>query len=186
MSITTRADGLILISAADTYTLPTAVGIDGDTYRIKNTGTATLATVNTTGGQTIDGAASVTILPSGCLIVTADAGNWVVTSSGPNPSLGGVGGMFEYENAVSMGIDQVNTYHPMWTSGVVTGTLDGWTFTAGLNGTFIGRRQCRRWAGHDQHDRPHTSGCRSSRRHHRRRRSPATGLPTRPSSSSRA
>ena len=54
----------------------------------------------------------------------------------PNPALGGVGGMFEYENAVSMGIDQVNTYHPMWTSGVVAGTLDGWTFLAGLDGTF--------------------------------------------------
>ena len=54
----------------------------------------------------------------------------------PNPALGGIGGMFEYENAISMGIDQVNTYHPMWTSGVVAGTLDGWTFLAGLDGTF--------------------------------------------------
>lgn len=52
------------------------------------------------------------------------------------PSIGGVGGMFEYQNAVSMGIDQVNTYHPFWTAGVVAGTLDGWTFTAGQSGTF--------------------------------------------------
>jgi len=44
--------------------------------------------------------------------------------------------MFEYENASSMGIDQVDTYHPMWTAGVVAGTLDGWTFTAGADGTF--------------------------------------------------
>lgn len=44
--------------------------------------------------------------------------------------------MFEYANAVAMGIDQANTYHPFWTSGVQAGTLDGWTFTAGQSGTF--------------------------------------------------
>ena len=44
--------------------------------------------------------------------------------------------MYEYQNAVPMGIDQVNTYHPMWTSGVVAGTLDGWTFLAGTSGNF--------------------------------------------------
>lgn len=54
----------------------------------------------------------------------------------PYPSIGGVAGMYEYANAVVMGIDQANTYHPFWTSGVVAGTLDGWTFTAGQSGTF--------------------------------------------------
>lgn len=54
----------------------------------------------------------------------------------PYPSTGGVGGMFEYLNAVSMGIDQINTYHPFWTAGVVAGTLDGWTFLTGADGTF--------------------------------------------------
>ena len=44
--------------------------------------------------------------------------------------------MFEYANAVAMGIDQINTYHPFWTAGVVAGTLDGWTFLAGTDGTF--------------------------------------------------
>ena len=29
----------------------------------------------------------------------------------PYPSKGGVGGMYEYENATVMGIDQVSTYH---------------------------------------------------------------------------
>jgi hypothetical protein len=51
-------------------------------------------------------------------------------------TISGVSGMFEYQNAVVMGIDQVNTYHPFWTAGVVAGSLDGWTFTAGLDGTF--------------------------------------------------
>lgn len=54
----------------------------------------------------------------------------------PNPAIGGIGGMYEYENAVVMGIDQANTYHPLWTAGVVAGVLDGWTFTAGSSGTF--------------------------------------------------
>ena len=44
--------------------------------------------------------------------------------------------MYEYQNAASMGIDQANTYHPFWTSGVVAGTLDGFTFSAGQSGTF--------------------------------------------------
>ena len=44
--------------------------------------------------------------------------------------------MFEYSNAVAMGIDQVNTYHPFWTSGVQAGVLDGWTFVAGQSGNF--------------------------------------------------
>jgi hypothetical protein len=54
----------------------------------------------------------------------------------PYPVTGGIGGMFEYSNAVAMGIDQANTYHPFWTSGVQAGTLDGRSFTAGLNGAF--------------------------------------------------
>jgi hypothetical protein len=54
----------------------------------------------------------------------------------PNPAIGGVGGMYEYANATVMGIDQANTYHPLWTAGVVAGTLDGWAFAAGVSGTF--------------------------------------------------
>jgi hypothetical protein len=54
----------------------------------------------------------------------------------PYTSIGGIGGMYEYENATVMGIDQVNTYHPCWTAGVVAGVLDGWSFLAGVSGTF--------------------------------------------------
>ena len=54
----------------------------------------------------------------------------------PNPSIGGLAGMLETNNGVVMGIDQVNTYHPFWTSGVVTGTVDGWTFLAGVSGSY--------------------------------------------------
>ena len=53
-----------------------------------------------------------------------------------NPTINGIGSMYEYANAVAMGIDQVATYHPFWTSGVVAGVLDGWTFLAGTSGSF--------------------------------------------------
>lgn len=76
MAITSRADGLILCSAGDTYTLPNATGKDGFTYRIKNTGTADV-TVNTTSSQTIDGKLTWAIKPGQCAALIADAGNWI-------------------------------------------------------------------------------------------------------------
>ena len=54
----------------------------------------------------------------------------------PNPKIGGIAQMTEYANALSLVIDQVNTYHPLWTAGVVAGLLDGWTFTAGVDGSY--------------------------------------------------
>jgi hypothetical protein len=51
----------------------------------------------------------------------------------PNPA---IGSMFEYQNAVVMGIDQVGAYHPFGTSGAQAGTLDGRTFTADQLGSF--------------------------------------------------
>ena len=54
----------------------------------------------------------------------------------PNPAINGVGEMSEYENAIVLGIAQVNTYVPINTAGVTAGFLDGWTFLAGTNGTF--------------------------------------------------
>ena len=61
-----------------TVTLPTAVGISGRIYAIKNTGTGTnTLTIATTGGQTIDGAAGAsTSTPQACLIVQSDGANW--------------------------------------------------------------------------------------------------------------
>ena len=54
----------------------------------------------------------------------------------PNPATGGLASMTEYQNAVPLGIDQVNTYHPLWTSGITSDVLDGWTFTSGQSGTY--------------------------------------------------
>jgi hypothetical protein len=63
-----------------TITLPTAVGIDGRIYVIKNKGSGTTITVNTTSSQTIDGAASGTVLLSypDALMVQSDGANWDV------------------------------------------------------------------------------------------------------------
>ena len=46
----------------------------------------------------------------------------------PNPAIGGVAEMTEYENAVLTGFDQTNTYHPVVDAAVSGSTLDGWTY----------------------------------------------------------
>ena len=62
-----------------TITLPTAVGITGREYIIKNTGSATTITIASTSSQTIDGAIpstyNVTTLTP--LRVVSDGANWV-------------------------------------------------------------------------------------------------------------
>jgi hypothetical protein len=46
------------------------------------------------------------------------------------------GEMYEYDNATVLGIDTTNVYHPLFNTALVTGYLDGWTFSAGAAGTF--------------------------------------------------
>lgn len=62
-------------------TLPTAVGITGREYVIKNTGSGTI-TLNTTSSQTIDGGASgsITIAQWKCYTLVSDGANWIVTN----------------------------------------------------------------------------------------------------------
>lgn len=60
-----------------TVTLPTAVGIAGRHYIIKNTGSATTITVATTSSQTIDGSAPGTITNLTPLRVFSDGANWI-------------------------------------------------------------------------------------------------------------
>jgi hypothetical protein len=60
-----------------TVTLPTAVGITGRQYIIKNTGSATTITIATTSSQTIDGAAPGTITTTVPLRVMSDGANWI-------------------------------------------------------------------------------------------------------------
>ena len=66
-----------------TFTLPTAVGISGKQYIIKNSGSGTVA-VATTSSQTIDGSASTNLAQYQTLHVESAGGAWAVinTSSG--------------------------------------------------------------------------------------------------------
>jgi hypothetical protein len=60
-------------------TLPTAVGIDGRQYNIKNSGTGVI-TINTTSGQTVDGAASgiITLVQYDSITVVSNGANWII------------------------------------------------------------------------------------------------------------
>ena len=69
----------IVTANSPTITLPTAAGISGRIYWIKNRGRGT-ATIATTPGQTIDGQSTVTVTHNGCCQVVSDGANWIVLS----------------------------------------------------------------------------------------------------------
>lgn len=59
-----------------TITLPTAVGITGECFEVKNSGTATTITIATASSQTIDGSAPTAITTAIPLRVMSDGANW--------------------------------------------------------------------------------------------------------------
>lgn len=74
----TANHGSVLVSGSTTITLPTAIGITGKKYIIKNIGTDAV-TVETTDAQTIDGASSRTIgVQWQGLILQSDGANWFI------------------------------------------------------------------------------------------------------------
>jgi len=76
--IATASDSVILVSGTTAITLPTAVGITGYAYNIKNTGSNTV-TINTTSSQTIDGSLTATMSVTNTnLTVVSDGANWRV------------------------------------------------------------------------------------------------------------
>jgi hypothetical protein len=77
----TAVDGTVeLLTNIGTFTLPTAVGIQGRLYLLKNLQTANALTIATTSAQTIDGAAPGTIT-NGCLQVVSDGSNWRIAGA---------------------------------------------------------------------------------------------------------
>ena len=62
-----------------TVTLPTATGINGKNYVIKNRGTG-VVTVATTSGQTIDGVVSKTLIYNDSVEVISDGSNWIIAA----------------------------------------------------------------------------------------------------------
>ena len=82
----TSADNIILVDTTNTVTitLPTAVGIRGKTFTIKdwlgNAATKNI-TVATTGGQTIDGTTLTITANYGFRTVVSDNANWFIIGS---------------------------------------------------------------------------------------------------------
>lgn len=73
-----QADYTINVTAnSPTITLPTAVGISGKVYVVKNTGAGTV-TLATTSAQTIDGAATQSIAANTSLMVQSTNANWII------------------------------------------------------------------------------------------------------------
>jgi len=62
-----------------TITLPTAVGINGKNYVIKNSGSG-VVTVATTSGQTIDNTSSKSLKNNDSIEVISDGSNWVIVA----------------------------------------------------------------------------------------------------------
>lgn len=62
-----------------TVTLPTAVGIEGKNYVIKNNGSG-VVTVSTTSSQTIDGSNSKSLKNNDSIEVISDGSNWVIAA----------------------------------------------------------------------------------------------------------
>ena len=58
-------------------TLPTAVGVAGKIFEVKNSGAGTI-TVATTSSQTIDGDTTITLTEKQNLSVQSDGANWIV------------------------------------------------------------------------------------------------------------
>jgi hypothetical protein len=73
-------DSIVDVTANNVnITLPTAVGYSAKIFHIKNSGTGTV-TILTTSGQTVDGAASGTVLLNqyDCITVFSNGANWII------------------------------------------------------------------------------------------------------------
>lgn len=71
-----------------TVTLPTAVGISGRTYVVKNSGSG-IITVDPAGAETIDGDATILLASKQSITVQSNGANWITASSGDSRYLEG-------------------------------------------------------------------------------------------------
>lgn len=79
-TLSAATDGTVnCTSGTFTLTLPTAVGIAGATFNLKNSGVGTI-TINTTSAQTVDGQASGfwTLSSKTNMTVQSDGANWII------------------------------------------------------------------------------------------------------------
>jgi hypothetical protein len=73
----TNSDVTINCTSAMVATLPTAIGIAGKTFIIKNSSQG-IVTVNTTSSQTIDGSTSIFLNSKTSLTTQSDGANWII------------------------------------------------------------------------------------------------------------
>jgi hypothetical protein len=73
----TADDYFVDCSGTFNVTLPTAVGIAGKIYIVKNSGSG-LITVNTTSSQTIDGSLTKTLSQNDSIYLTSNGNNWLI------------------------------------------------------------------------------------------------------------
>jgi len=80
-TLTTEAH--LVNCTANTFTidLPTAVGIGGQEYIIKNSGSGTI-TIDPNGAETIDGGTTGTLSPGDAVTIVSTGTNWIITSRG--------------------------------------------------------------------------------------------------------
>jgi len=76
-TITGDADLILAGGITQTITLPTAVGVEGKIYDVKNIGTGTV-TVDGNGAETIDGSATQDLAVDECITIVSDNANWWV------------------------------------------------------------------------------------------------------------
>jgi hypothetical protein len=91
MSIDIRSDGRVFLAGETSYALPTAVGCDGNTLRIKNRGPAAVAITPSISGQTVDDGTSITLPVRQTAVFASDGANWDMLGgieTGGAPALG--------------------------------------------------------------------------------------------------
>lgn len=78
----TAVDDIVSVTGTTTITLPSAVGIAGRKYTIKNIDAATTVTVSANGAETIDGAPTKPLaLQYQYLTILSDGANWLIVAN---------------------------------------------------------------------------------------------------------
>lgn len=78
----TAADDIVSVTGTTTITLPTAVGIAGRKYTVKNIDAATTVSISANGAETIDGAPTKLLaLQYQYLTILSDGANWLIVAN---------------------------------------------------------------------------------------------------------
>lgn len=120
----TGTDSVVLgnaVGGAFTLTLPTAVSIAGRTYTLKKTDSSgNTVTLATTGGQTIDGAASASLSSQyQYMTVASDGSNWMIVGGNAAAGSGASGPTaFNFNNTTDKIIGSTQTSNTVTLSGI--------------------------------------------------------------------